>query len=201
MLINEAIFSFVDVETTGMSPASGGRVVEVAVLSVRPDGEEEFSSLLNPQTPIPPEVTAIHGITNDMVRASPVFRQIAPSLGARLENTVVVCHNADFDVPFLAYEFGLSGLRLPPIMILDTLRLARKNGGYKSNKLGSLAAAMGCSTEGWHRALADVRMTRHVFNHFVALFREHGAQTVEDLSELQVKKLKDYFPAAGKGDL
>lgn len=201
MLISEATFSFVDVETTGMSPATGGRVVEVAVLSVRPGGEEEYSTLLNPQTPIPPEVTAIHGITNDMVRSAPVFCQIAPALGARLENTVVVCHNADFDVPFLAHEFGLAGLRLPPIKILDTLRLARKNGGYKSNKLGSLAAAMGCSTEGWHRALADVRMTRHVFNHFVTLFSGHGARTVEDLSELQVKKLRDFFPQAGKGDL
>lgn len=161
-------FAFVDVETTGLSVSKGGRVCEVAV-SRRLGGSDlgHFQSLVNPGCPIPDEVIRIHGITNEMVAGSPRFERIAPKLLGLFEGSVVVCHNADFDIPFLDNEFALIGLRFPNIRVIDTLKVARRYGNFQSNRLGNIAAKLGIATEGWHRALSDVKMLEQVFFHFL----------------------------------
>ena len=179
--IEEAVFTFIDVETTGLSPRTA-RVCEVAAVSFR--GDERVGSLaelINPGGPIPPEVSKIHGITDDMVVNSPAFGGIAPRLLALLENSVVVAHNAEFDMAFLSMEFERVGLKFPPLAVVDTLVLARKHWKFKSNRLGNIAAELNFSSENWHRALSDVEMTRKIFEHFIKAFKDAGAVTVADL--------------------
>jgi len=179
--IEEAVFTFIDVETTGLSPRSA-RVCEVASISFR--GTERvgtLAELVNPGLPIPPEVSRIHGITDEMVRNSPSFGAVAPRLLAALEGSVIVAHNAEFDLGFLNMEFERVGLRFPELPVLDTLVLARRNWKFQSNRLGNIAKELNISSEGWHRALSDVEMTRKIFEHFITAFRAAGAATVADL--------------------
>lgn len=179
--IDDAVFTFIDVETTGLSPRSA-RVCEVAAVSFR--GAQRvgtLSELVNPGAPIPPEVSRIHGITDAMVRNSPSFGGVAPRLLDRLESSVLVAHNAEFDLGFLREELSRVGMRLPDLPVVDTLAIAKRNWKFQSNRLGSIAAELNISNEGWHRALADVEMTRKIFEHFIAAFKAAGAVTVDDL--------------------
>lgn len=179
--IEEAVFTFVDVETTGLSPRAA-RVCEVAAVSFRgADRVGTLAELVNPGAPIPPEVSRIHGITDAMVKDSPSFGGVAPRLLAMLENSVIVAHNAEFDLGFLKAECDRVGLRFPKLHVVDTLIIARKGWKFQSNRLGKIAEELNISNGGWHRALADVEMTRKIFDHFISAFRSAGARTVADL--------------------
>lgn len=179
--IEEAVFTFIDVETTGLSPRSA-RVCEVAAVSFRgQDRVETLAELVNPGQPIPPEVSRIHGITDGMVKDSPGFGGVAPRLLAMLEDSVIVAHNAEFDLGFLRAECERVGLRFPRLNVVDTLLIAKKSKKFQSNRLGNIAAELNISAQGWHRALADVEMTRKIFEHFIDGFKAAGAVTVADL--------------------
>lgn len=181
--IDEAVFTFIDVETTGLSPRAA-RVCEVAAVSFRgADRLDTLAELINPGMPIPPEVTRIHGITDAMVKDRSSFGGVAPRLLTMLENSVIVAHNAEFDLGFLTAEFERVGLRFPKLPVVDTLAVARKSWKFKSNRLGNIAAELNFSNEGWHRALSDVEMTRKLFEHFIAAFKGAGVSTVGGLLE------------------
>jgi len=99
--------AFFDLETTGISPESD-RIVEVSVLVVRPGGNEDrFTRRVNPGRPIPPEATAVHGITDAEVRDCPPFESIAPALGGLLLGCDLAGFNIiGYDLPLLEAEFG-----------------------------------------------------------------------------------------------
>lgn len=187
--LHEIKFACLDTETTGLSPAGGGKICEIAV-SVSQNGNrlEEFSTLLNPGMPMHPDVIAIHGITNDMVKTAPSFMDVLPRLLALLDGCVLVAHNAEFDLSFLKAETASCGLRLPEYPVVDTLKLARKNGRFQRNNLGVIASALGISAEGAHRAMADVRMTEKVLYNFLQEFARGGVSCLEDLQKCQFKR-------------
>ncbi len=179
--IDEAVFTFLDVETTGLSPRTS-RVCEVALIAFQGNSRVgHFSSLVNPGLPIPPETSRIHGITDEMVKDSPAFPALAPRLIALLEGSVIVAHNAEFDLSFIEMEFVRAGLKLPELPVIDTLYIARRLGSFTNNRLGTIAKELNISAENWHRALSDVEMTRKIFEHFMLVFRKEGAVTVADL--------------------
>ncbi len=182
-------FACLDTETTGLSPAGGGKICEIAV-SVSQNGQklEEFTTLLNPGMPMHPDVIAIHGITNDMVRNAPVFADILPQLLVLLDGCVLVAHNAEFDLSFLRTETQSCGLHFPDYPVLDTLKLARKNGCFPRNNLGVIASALGINADGAHRAMADVRMTEKVLYNFLHEFALGGVSTLEELQKYQTKR-------------
>jgi len=189
-LLEEASFVCLDTETTGLNPLAGGRICEVALLASKGGRRTaSYTTLLNPSVVISPDVTAIHGITNEMVATAPKFGDIAPKLIGLLENSVLICHNADFDTAFLANEFLLTGLQMPPVIILDTLKFARTNGNFSKNHLGVIAEELGISSQGWHRAMADTVMTEKIFYYFMYKFKRAGAKTVADLHRLQTQKI------------
>lgn len=187
--LHEVKFACLDTETTGLSPAAGGKICEIAV-SVSQNGQklEEFSTLLNPGIPMHPDVVAIHGITNEMVRPAPAFADVLPRLLALLDGCVLVAHNAEFDLGFLRAETEACGLRLPEYPVVDTLKLARKNGRFQRNNLGVIAAALGIDAAGAHRAMADVRMTEKVLYCFLNDFARGGVNCLEDLQKCQFKR-------------
>jgi len=100
-----------DVETTGLSPRQD-RIIELAAIKVMPDGTEEARTwLLNPTVPIPPETTKVHGITDEIVKSCPTFRDKAQEIFAFFEGCDVSGFNADrFDIPMLEEEFARAGL-------------------------------------------------------------------------------------------
>ncbi|MBT8395637.1 MAG: hypothetical protein KJN92_01665, partial [Gemmatimonadetes bacterium] len=100
-------YSVVDVETTGGSPVRGHRITEIAVVEIR-DGviEEDFQTLINPGREIPPRISALTGITNEMVRGAPFFEDVALDFYDWLEGRVFVAHNVTFDWSFVSAQLG-----------------------------------------------------------------------------------------------
>ena len=98
--------AFLDLETTGIKVASD-RIVEICILRQNTDGSTKIKTLrINPEIPIPPEVSAIHGITDEDVKDAPPFRQVAPEIMSFLENCDLAGFNSNhFDIPLLVEEF------------------------------------------------------------------------------------------------
>lgn len=103
----------IDLEATGMN-LSTDRIVEIAIVKVMPDGKKTVKrKLLNPEMPIPPVVTDIHGITDDMVKDAPTFRQVANEIRQFIDNADLAGYNSNrFDIPLLVEEFLRASLEL-----------------------------------------------------------------------------------------
>jgi DNA polymerase III subunit epsilon len=153
-----ANIAFLDLETTGMSPARE-RITEVGLVLVD-DGQvvEEWSQLVHPGCAIPPEITYLTGISNDMVRNAPPFAAIAPLLQEKLQGRLIVAHNARFDYGFLKAEFAR--LELPFIARpLCTVRLSRALYPQASGHgLDAIIARFDLDVTQRHRALGDARL-------------------------------------------
>jgi len=178
----EIPFVALDLETTG-ARAGTGKITEIG--AVRIEGLREvghFSTLVNPQRPIPPIITHLTGITEEMVADSPRIEKVIPDLLEFLEGAVVVAHNAAFDVGFLNYELRrLKGQRLGEGAI-DTLPLARALApGLPNYRLRTVAEALDAPVLACHRALADAQAAAHVFITLVGRLQEHGVSRLEEL--------------------
>ncbi len=181
MLIEDALFTFIDLETTGLS-SKKDRICEIAMSGFRNFKKVYFfSSLVNPQTPIPPDVVKLNGIDDKMVADKPLFHTLIPAIISRLEGSILVGHNVNFDIAFLEKEFERAGFKFPSFPCVDTWRMAVKLGQFRSNRLGEVAKRLGISCENWHRASSDIEMTRKIFEHFTVMLRKDGVSTVREL--------------------
>ena len=174
----------VDTETTGMNPNDGARLVEVAHVTVA-NGvlAAEWSTLVDPGRPIPPDATRVHGIRDDMVAGGPKPADVARELRAACGDLPLVFHNAPFDLPFLLHLFREGGT--PPLLnpIIDTLGLARGLFGTGSNALSALATRLKLPPETAHRALGDTRTTARLFVELAGRWeREKGVRTLLELA-------------------
>jgi DNA polymerase-3 subunit epsilon len=149
---------FLDLETTGAA-AQFDRITEIGLIEVdrgRPVGE--WSSLVNPERPIPSTIESLTGITDAMVADAPTFAELAPELYQRLAGKTLVAHNARFDFGFLRQEFRRVGLKYAP-EVLCTVRLSRRlYPQERRHNLDSVIARHGLSCESRHRALPDARV-------------------------------------------
>ncbi len=187
---SEVPFAFLDVETTGLDPSQGDRVCEIAVIkTVNGNIVSEFTTLVNPGRSIPLSAVSVHGITDMMVRRSPFFRDIAGDLLAAIKDSVIVAHNAKFDLGFLSAELGNLRMALPENNVIDTLGIARRYYTFPSNSLGQIAKYIGLPADIGHRALADVMTTRDVFQYFLTDLGRRG---------IRLKRLKDVMKLQGK---
>ena len=192
MNLADVKFACLDTETTGLSPQGGGKICEIAVcVSCGGQPLEEYTTLINPDMPMHPDVIAIHGITNEMVKDAPLFKDVLPQLKELFEGCVLVAHNADFDIGFLKSEFEQCGEKFPDYPVIDTLKLARKSGLFERNRLGHIVEQLGLSNEGWHRAMADTKMGEQVLYHFLNILHARGITTLEQLTACQFTKWKD----------
>jgi DNA polymerase III epsilon subunit-like protein len=153
----DAPFAVVAVETTGLSPARGDRIVEIAIVRVDARGriDDEYATLVNPGRDVGPVV--VHGISNTEVLDAPAFADIAGELLSRMDGAVVVAHNAAFEERFLAAEFARMGLNLPLNPALCSLWLSRRTVQAPNHRLTTLARAAGLPVADAHTALADAR--------------------------------------------
>ncbi len=174
-------FVVLDLETTGSRPGPA-KITEIG--AVRLEGLREvghFHALVNPQRPIPPFITHITGITQEMVAGAPRIDEIMPELLSFLDGAIIVAHNAPFDVSFLNYELRrLNGKKLGE-GAFDTLPLARLLApGLPNYRLGTVAEALGAPVSACHRALADARATAHVFRVLVGRLQEQGVTRLKE---------------------
>jgi DNA polymerase-3 subunit epsilon len=183
-LFDGARFVALDTETTGLDPTQGHRLVEVACVAFD-DGKigETWSTLMNPGRSIPTDASAVHGITDAMVRDAPGPAVVAAELESRCAGRTLVFHNAAFDLPFLEVLMR-SGGRGPLLhAVIDTLGLARGLFGQGGNSLGTLATRFGLPAEAAHRALGDALTTARLLGVLAARWEsERGACTVAELA-------------------
>lgn len=159
---------FLDVETTGFSPARD-RIVEISLVKMR-GGEiiGSFETLIDPERPIPAAATAVHGIDMFSVMSRPPFAAHRDTMDWFLDDhqAVIVGHNVAFDLGFLNAELARAGRVQDQWSGLSfcTLLLARRVYKFSNNKLASLALKLGIEVEQSHRAGKDVQATIGVFN-------------------------------------
>ena len=169
----EVTFVVVDLETAGGSPA-GAHITEVGAVKIR-GGEVigEFQTLVNPAEPIPAFISVLTGITDQMVAGSPRI------------HSVLVAHNAPFDISFLKAAATLTDHSWPPFRVVDTAHLARQlisKDEAPNRKLGTLARLFGAATTPDHRALHDARATVDVLHGLLSRVGSLGVVTLEELS-------------------
>lgn len=187
--LSEVVFVVVDLETTG-GPPGADAITEIGAVRVRGGAvESEMSTLVNPGRAIPAQITVLTGITNAMVvGAPPVGEALTAFLAwARLdgESTVLVAHNARFDVGHLRGAARALGLGWSEPTVLDTLALARRawsRADVPDHKLGTLAALVGSPIRPAHRALGDARATVDVLHAALEVLAPLGVTHLEDLA-------------------
>jgi len=159
----DPVLVYLDFETTGLDPFGGDRVCEVGLVRVRNGRvEAEFSTLVNPGRPISPGAAAVNGLNDRVLAGAPHFGEVMPKLLGLIAGATLVAHNAPFDLNFLAAELGRLGVPYPGNPALDTLRLARRHYGFRSNSLQAIARELGLGLAYPHRALADAYTTKGV---------------------------------------
>jgi DNA polymerase III subunit epsilon len=157
-----------DTETTGLDPATGDRVIEIAAIelsNLMPTGRA-FHVLLDPERDVPEESTRVHGFTAEMLRGKPRFAEEADAFVAFLGDAPVIAHNAAFDFGFLDAELARAGrARLDRARMVDSLAIAKKRFPGMPNSLDALCRRLGVdnSMRTSHNALLDVRLLAQVY--------------------------------------
>lgn len=176
-------FCVVDLETTGTGRDAA--ITEIGASHVRA-GEivGEFQTLVDPQCPVPTEISALTGITPRMLRGAPALPSVLPAFLEFSHGCVLVAHNARFDMGFLQRGCDRLGHPWRPRQVLDTLALARRiipRTEVRNYTLGTLAAHVRADTAPTHRALEDVRATVDLLHYLIARVGNRGVTTLEDL--------------------
>lgn len=197
----DTTYCVLDLETTGFSPQTE-KITEIGIMKLQ-HGKviDKFSCFVNPEKPIPARVIEVTNITDDMVRDAETIDKVFPKMLEFIKDSVLVAHNAGFDVGFLKHNAKVLGHDFDYTYV-DTLSLAQAVfPEYKSYKLGRIAKNLGIKVEVAHRALDDVETTVKVFNIMLGMLKERGAQTIEDIDifacdeaakKEEYKKLKTY---------
>ena len=178
-------FVVVDLETTGAGPDA--TITEIGAVRVcGGEVEGEFQTLVNPHAHIPPLISVLTGITDAMVADAPRADQVIPPFLEFARGSVLVAHNAGFDVGFLKRACADQGVRWPGFGVLDTVALARgvlTRDEVPNVKLATLARHFHVADPPNHRALTDARATVTVLHRLLERVGNLGVSTVEDLLE------------------
>jgi DNA polymerase-3 subunit epsilon len=183
---DEIDFAIVDVETTGWSPEEAS-ITEIG--AVRVSGgtvRAEFTALVNPGVAIPPDITALTGISDAMVATAPPIAAVLPGFLQFTRGCVLTAHNAPFDIGFLSAACGACGVPWPTCQVLDTVILAGQvlaEGEVPNRKLSTLASFFGARTPPCHRALADARATADVLTGLLRRLAACGVRTLAEICD------------------
>jgi DNA polymerase III subunit epsilon len=191
--LKDLAFTVFDTETTGLDPSGGDEIVSIGALRIingRILSEELFDQLVNPQRAIPVSATHIHGISDDMVRSQPTINEVLPVFYKYTEDTILVAHNAAFDMRMLQMCEKRTGIRfIQPV--LDTLLLsAVVHAAQEDQTLSSIASRLGVTVSGRHTAMGDALMTGQIFIKLVELLEHMGIRT---LGEARAASEKTYY--------
>ena len=193
--LEDTTYCVLDLETTGLSFRTE-KITEVGIMKVK-NGEviDKFSCFVNPEKPIPPKVVEVTNITDEMVKDAETIDKVFPKILEFVGDSVLVAHNADFDIGFLKHNAKELGYTLDNTY-MDTLRLAKRLfPDFKKYKLGIIADKLGIVVEVAHRALDDVDTTVKVLNVMFNMLKEDGIKTLDDIDNkatVDFKKLPSY---------
>ena len=188
----ELTFTVFDTETTGLNPSEGDEIIQIGatrIVNGRLLRHECFDQLVDPQRPMASASIAVHGIQPDMLVGQPTILTVLPVFHAFAQDTVLVAHNAAFDMRFLQLKEAASGLRFDQL-VLDTLLLsAWLHPNQESHRLEAIAERLGLAVTGRHTALGDAGVTARVFLKLIPLLRAKGVHT---LGEARAAALQTY---------
>jgi DNA polymerase-3 subunit alpha (Gram-positive type) len=173
-----------DVETTGLSPLDGDRIIEIAAARVRKGIiVDRYTTFVNPLRPLNPEAQKLNKITQDMVQGAPTAAEVLPKFMEFAGGTCLVAHNASFDIKFVSFELSLAGRKLHDGMaVLDTMKMSRNFLPHlTSQRLSYIAHSLGVPVGDTHRALADVEILVGVLSRLFALAPDYNVNTFQDL--------------------
>lgn len=174
-------YTVFDTETTGLDPSGGDEIASIGAVRIvngRLLRQEMFEQLVNPQRPMSAEALAITGLDDVVLATQPRLGEILPAFAQFCEDTVLVAHNAAFDMRFLRLKEDATGVRFTQ-PVLDTLLLsAVLHPNLAANQLEAIAERMGVSRIGRHTALGDAIMTAEVFLRMIPLLADRGICTL-----------------------
>ena len=177
-------FVVFDIETTGFSPVSN-KIIEIGAVKVS-GGEivDRFSTFVNPQVPIPFEITQLTSIKDEMVMDAPVIEEILPRFLEFSEGCVMVAHNANFDMSFIMENCRRQGFS-DVFTFVDTMQISRAIlTDQAKHTLDAVCKTLGISLENHHRAVDDAEATAHVFVKFIQMLAERKIFTLKELNVL-----------------
>lgn len=192
-------FIALDLETTGFIPGVD-RIVEIGAVRFNNDQVDAvFSTLVNPQVSIPKGATEVNGITDEMVQGKPTIESLLKPFAEFCEDTLIVAHNAGFDVPFLSHEIEKNESEAPLGVVLDTLSLSRKiYPGLPNYKLGTLVQHLKINASNFHRAEEDASYCGQLFYKMMfKMTNSNQLPPIENLIQLTGKP-KLQFPKVTK---
>jgi DNA polymerase-3 subunit epsilon len=176
--LNYTVF---DTETTGLEPSAGDEIINlgaVRIVNARLLTRDVFEQLVNPQRPINKDSARIHGIEAQALAGQPTIAEVLPQFQRFCEDTVLVAHNAAFDMRFLEMKEAATGIRFAQ-PVLDTLLLSViVHPSQEGHNLEAVAERLGVSVIGRHTALGDALVTGEIFLRLLPLLAEHGILTL-----------------------
>ena len=174
-------YTVFDSETTGLEPSAGDEIISlgaVRIVNARLLKREVFEQLVDPQRPIGKAAARIHGIEAQALAGQPTIGAVLPQFHHFCEDTVLVAHNAAFDMRFLELKEAATGVRFAQ-PVLDTLLLSViVHPSQESHSLEAVAERLGVSVIGRHTALGDALVTGEIFLRLLPLLAEQGILTL-----------------------
>ncbi len=192
-LLSELTYTVFDTETTGLNPSEGDEIIQIGaarIVNNRLLRQEFIDQLVDPQRHIPAATIPIHGITPEMVKGQPTIAQVLPAFHQFAQDTVLVAHNAAFDMRFLQLKEKNTGLKFDH-PVLDTLLLSAVVHPHQdSHRLEAIAERFNITIIGRHTAMGDAMVTAEVFLRLIPLLAEKGIRT---LGEARAAAEKTYY--------
>lgn len=188
--LSELAYTVFDTETTGLNPAGGDAIIQIGaarIVNGKLLRQECFDQLVDPGRRIPAASIPIHGISDDMVAGKPGIAQVLPLFHAYAQDTVLVAHNAAFDMRFLQLQEEASGVAFHQ-PVLDTLLLsAVVHPQQESHRLEAIAERFNVTVLGRHTALGDALVTAEIWLRLIPLLQEQGIHTLRQAREAAQK--------------
>lgn len=193
--LSSVTFVVLDLETSGASPQTGSAITEIGAVKVC-GGQVlgTFKTFVNPGTALPPFITELTGITDEMLHDAPHIESVLPLLFEFLgseKSTVFVAHNAPFDLSFLKASAALHGYIWPNFRVIDTVKAARfvlTKDDVANYQLGTLAAYFRTEIAPNHRALDDALATVDVLHGIIERMGTFGITTINQMANARAKK-------------